>query len=97
MYVIIGSVFLIVILLFWSAIQNAVNIMVSSSLSSGYVWYFVLLIINIIGLVILVGYFYYLKNKPGNDGMPGNRGFSGVAGDECKFPNTPENNPKCFE
>lgn len=96
MYIVIISVFLIVIILYWSAIQNVINTMIKSNISNGYIWYFILLLINIIGLVILVGYYYYLINKPGNIGMPGNKGFTGVSGDECQFPNTSENNPKCF-
>jgi hypothetical protein len=94
MYIVIFAIFLILILLFWSTIQTAVKTMSSSNLQNGYVWFFSLLIINVIVISIILGYYYYLTSKPGNLGLPGESGFPGQEGDECIFTNSCTSNYK---
>jgi len=59
--------------------------MTDSSLQNGYLWFFSLLIINLLLVSITVGYYYYLNNQTGTDGLPGDAGFTGQEGDQCMF------------
>jgi hypothetical protein len=59
--------------------------MTSSNLENGYLWFFSLLIINLIVIAILVGFYYYKKNQKGNPGLQGPPGFPGQQGNECYF------------
>ena len=88
MYIIIFSIFLILVLLFWSTIQTAVKTMSTSNLQNGYLWFFSLLVINIIVISVILGYYYYLTSKSGTTGLPGVPGFPGQSGDECLFTNS---------
>jgi hypothetical protein len=85
MFVVIFAIFLVLGLLFWSTIQTAVKTMSNSNLSNGYLWFFSLLIINIIVLSVIIGYYYYITSKSGNQGLQGDPGFPGQSGDECIF------------
>ena len=86
MIIIITSIFLVLALLFWSTIQTAVKTIFNSNLDNGYLWFFSLLIINIIVLITLVVYYNYLMTTPGKQGMQGDAGFPGQPGEQCTFP-----------
>ena len=87
MYVIIISILIVLVILFWSTIKVMLKTMTSSNLENGYLWFFSLLIINIFVISILVGFYKYKKNQKGNQGTIGAAGFSGQQGDECFFEN----------
>jgi hypothetical protein len=71
--------------------MNLVKTMSKSNLENGYVWFFSLLIINIIIISIIYGYYYYLTNQTGMQGIPGPTGFPGQPGEQCMF-TTPNGN-----
>jgi hypothetical protein len=59
--------------------------MTSSNLENGYLWFFSLLIINMVVIIFLV-IFYNLKiNENGKQGQLGVAGFPGQQGQECCF------------
>ena len=94
MFIIVFAVFLVIIILFWETIMTLVKTMSNSSLQNGYLWFFSLLIINIILISIILGYYYYLTTYPGESGIPGQTGFPGQPGDQCYFTN-PNPNDGC--
>jgi hypothetical protein len=85
MYIIVISVFLVIIILFWETIMTLVKTMTHSNLQNGYLWFFSLLIINVIIISIILGYYYYLTNQTGDIGIPGITGFPGQSGEKCLF------------
>lgn len=87
MYVIIIAVFIVVIILFWETIMTLVKTMSNASLQNGYLWFFSLLIINVILISIIIGYYYHLTTNPGKEGIQGKTGFPGQPGEQCYFTN----------
>jgi hypothetical protein len=87
MYVIVISVFLVIIIFFWETIMTLVKTMSNSNLQNGYLWFSSLLIINILIISIIVGYYYHLTNQTGVAGLPGAPGFPGQQGEQCYFTN----------
>ncbi len=87
MFVIVIAVFLVIIILFWETIMNLVKTMSNSSLQNGYLWFFSLVIINIILISIILGYYYYVTTNPGDAGIPGPTGLPGQPGAQCYFTN----------
>jgi hypothetical protein len=85
MYIVIISIFIVLILFFWSSIQILVKTMTNSSLQNGYMWFLSLLIINVIIIVFIYGYYFYQSNQPGKSGIPGMVGLTGYEGDQCYF------------
>jgi len=85
--VIVLAVFLVIIILFWETIITLVKTISNSNLQNGYLWFFSLLIINVILISIILGYYYYLTNNSGAVGVPGQTGFPGQPGDQCYFTN----------
>lgn len=87
MYVIVISIFLVLIILFWDTIMTLVKTMSEPSLQNGYLWFFSLLLINVIVISIIIGYYYHLTNQTGAAGIPGLAGFPGQQGEQCYFTN----------
>ena len=87
MYVIVISMFIVIIILFWETIMTLVKTMSNSSLQNGYAWFFSLLVINVILISIILGYYYHLTTHPGTEGLPGPTGFPGQPGEQCYFTN----------
>jgi len=87
MYVIIIATFIIIIILFWDSILKLVRFGMDASLKNIYIWFILLLIINLIVISIIFGYYYYIQGKQGKDGLPGISGFPGQIGDTCYFTN----------
>ncbi len=85
MYIIIISILIVAILLFWSVIESMIKTITNSSLDNGYLWYIILLIINILVVIVLVWVYNSKIKQPGNLGLPGAKGFPGYQGDECYF------------
>ena len=85
MYVIVIAVFLVVIILFWETIMGLVKTMSNSNLQNGYLWFFSLLLINVILISVILGYYYFLTTQTGAVGIPGAPGYPGQSGDECYF------------
>lgn len=67
--------------------MTLVKTMSNSNLQNGYLWFSSLLIINILIISIIVGYYYHLTNQTGVAGLPGAPGFPGQQGDQCYFTN----------
>lgn len=86
MFIIILSIFVIVIFLFWDTIKLILKTLNNSSLENGYLWFAILLIINTIIIIFLIAYYYYKSNQSGDDGIPGKSGFVGLEGDISYIP-----------
>jgi hypothetical protein len=87
MFVVVSAVFLVIIILYWETIMTLVKTMSNSSLQNGYPWFFALLIINVLLISIILGYYYYLTTLEGAEGIPGATGFPGQQGEQCYFTN----------
>ena len=85
MYVIVIATFLVLIIMFWETIITLVKTMSNSNLQNGYLWFFSLLIVNVIIISIILGYYYYLTIQKGPEGIPGPTGFPGQPGEQCYF------------
>jgi hypothetical protein len=80
MYILIGTVFGLIIFLFGSTIVKLFILYAPNDYQKGNIWFMSLLIINIIVIVFIYIYNYYISNKiglKGNDGPSGNIGSSG--------------------
>jgi len=80
MYVLIGTVLGLIIFLFGSTIVKLFTSYSTNDYQKGNIWFMSLLIINIILIIFLYMYNYYISNqvgKKGNDGPPGNIGSDG--------------------
>jgi hypothetical protein len=61
------------------------KVMTISNLESGYLWFFCLLIINIIIISFIIGFYYYKTNQVGKIGATGLVGYPGINGDICNI------------
>lgn len=88
MYVIVIATFLVIVILFWETIMTLVKTMSdTSSLKNGYLWFILLLVINVILISIILGYYYHITHKTGEDGLTGAAGLTGLIGEQCYFTN----------
>lgn len=55
--------------------------MTNSNLENGYLWFFCLIIINIIIITFIIGFYNYITSQPGIVGSIGETGFPGLEGD----------------
>jgi heme/copper-type cytochrome/quinol oxidase subunit 2 len=86
MYIIFGSVIVMVIILFGGSIFSMVKTYTTNpnpSFKIGNMWFITLLAINII-LIIFIYKFYELKTQEvGKDGAIGDKGNTGKSGKDC--------------
>ena len=85
MYIIITTIFIILIVLFWDTLIILLKTLNSKNLNNGYVWFGCLLAINVIIISFIIGFYYHKKNSVGKSGSDGIKGFSGVDGEQCNF------------
>lgn len=82
MYIIFGALILILVFFFWDSIISMLNIMKKGNIESGYTWFFSLLIINIVILSFIIGFYYYKNKLEGKIGKTGEKGFPGEIGSD---------------
>ena len=92
MYIILGTLIVLIIYLFGTAIYSIFNTYSTTgnpSFRKGNLWFIILLIINIATILFLYLYYNYKLQTVGKQGSTGNKGNTGLHGDECiiTFPN----------
>ena len=88
MYIVFGTIIVILIAYFWQTIYYIINSFTSSAnnaISTGNIWFVGLLILNIVLIAFIYGFYYYKSTSIGPQGQPGNRGFPGKEGSGCTF------------
>lgn len=85
MYIIFISILLVTVIFFWDTINIMLKTMTSSNLENGYLWFFCLLIMNLILVSFIVGFYYYKSTQVGNNGATGSIGYTGIDGDVCNI------------
>ena len=86
MYLILGTVLVVIVILFWNIIYTVITKYTSGLSSSGQIgniWFVGLLIINIAVIIFIYGFYSYKINAKGLAGKVGEPGFVGYNGDEC--------------
>ena len=81
MYILIATILGLTIFLFGSTIVKLFTSYTTNDYQKGNIWFMSLLIINIIVIIFLYMYNYYISNqigKKGNDGPSGNKGIEGT-------------------
>jgi len=99
MYIILGTMIVLIIYLFGTTIFSILKTYSSTgnpSFRTGNLWFISLLIINITIILFLYIFYNYKLQTVGKQGSTGNKGNTGLQGDECiiTFPNT-NNNYEC--
>jgi hypothetical protein len=88
MFIIFGTVVILLIAYFWQTIYMIISSFASganNAISTGNIWFVGLLIINVVLLVFVFSFYYYKSNIAGKQGPIGNRGFEGPEGSGCAF------------
>ena len=88
MYIIFGTVIVLVIILFGSSIFSMIKSYTSTpnpSLKIGNIWFISLLIINLTIITFIYTFYYYKSTEIGKMGGPGNKGNTGLPGNDCVF------------
>ena len=90
MFIILTVILILTVIYFWNNILTLLKILKTGNLDSttGYIWFFTLLIINIIIITFIYGFYYYKTNQTGKDGSSGSVGYPGQQG-ESGFLNIP--------
>jgi hypothetical protein len=84
MYIIFGTIIILVLFLFGSTLYNMLtNYTSQSSSKTGNIWFSSLLIVNITLIIFIYSFYYYKSTIVGKDGISGERGFSGKFGENC--------------
>jgi len=83
MFIILTVILILTVIYFWNNILTLLKILKTGNLDSttGYIWFFTLLIINIIIITFIYGFYYYKTNQTGKDGSNGINGFPGEQGE----------------
>jgi len=93
MYIVFGTVIVLVIVLFGSSIFSMIKSYTSNpnpSFKIGNMWFIGLLIINLILIIFIYTFYYNKSTEVGKMGATGNKGNTGLPGNDCVFtiPNT---------
>lgn len=86
MYIIFGTVIVLLIFLFGSTLLSMIKNYVTNSsptVKIGNVWFVGLLLINVIIIIFICGFYYYKSNEIGQHGLTGDKGFAGYEGETC--------------
>jgi heme/copper-type cytochrome/quinol oxidase subunit 2 len=83
MYVIIITIFVLIFILFGNTLIKLYTSYSSNTSQKGNVWFASLLIINIIIILFLYLYNYYITNREGKEGNIGSPGTVGSNGLNC--------------
>ena len=90
MYIIFGSIVIMIIILFGSSILSMIKSNISNStpnVKMGNIWFATLLIINITIVIFIYVFYYYKSLNMGKNGPTGDKGFPGKNGEMCIIPN----------
>jgi len=90
MYIIFGSIVIMIIILFGTSIISMIKSNVTNStpnVKMGNIWFVTLLIINICVVIFIYVFYYYKTLNIGKIGPTGDKGFPGKKGETCMFPN----------
>ena len=85
MYIVFICILLVLVILFWDAINIMLKTMSNSNLENGYLWFFCLLAMNILIISFIVGFYYYKSTQLGNNGVNGAIGYPGIDGNVCNI------------
>jgi glucan phosphoethanolaminetransferase (alkaline phosphatase superfamily) len=87
MYIIFGAILFAIAYYFSNIIRNIFTTTVTDSKTisrQGFIWFGSILMINLIVLVFIVWYYYYIRDKPGAVGKQGFPGLPGNNAKDCK-------------
>jgi hypothetical protein len=87
-YIIAISIFLIIVVYFFSTIFTVISSITSnfnSKSSAGGIWFIALLIINVTLITFTCAFYYYTLDSEGIKGTAGHKGINGQQGDECSI------------
>ena len=86
MYIILGTVIVIVIVIFWKSVYSLFSshsIGIIPTTQTGIIWFIALLIINITFVIFIYVFYYYKSSSIGKAGNQGEKGVPGLSGDGC--------------
>lgn len=88
MYIIFGTVIILIIFLFGNSLITMIKTSMTNSKPNmliGNIWFISLLILNIIIIIFIYVFYYYKSTLSGKEGNPGDRGFPGKPGEPCNI------------
>jgi hypothetical protein len=88
MFIIFGTIIILLIIFFWHTIYLTISSLTSNAnnyIYTGNLWFVSLLIINLILITFILAFYYYKSNLQGKQGPSGNKGFTGLDGSGCVF------------
>lgn len=88
MYVIIITIVLLLILIFWDTFKIMLSTMSPENTGlqkNGYLWFICLSLINLIIVGFIIWFYHYKINQIGPDGIIGMQGNKGLEGEKCIF------------
>ena len=86
MYVIFGTIIVLVIVFFGSSIFSMIKTYATNpnpTVKIGNMWFISLLLINITLVIFIYSFYYYKSTSVGSLGKTGDKGFTGKSGKEC--------------
>ena len=89
MYVIFGTIIVLIIVMFGSSIVTMVKANTSSSSPNnklGNIWFISLLLINLCVIIFIYTFYYYKITDSGKLGPTGNKGYKGDDCENCMIP-----------
>ena len=88
MYIVFGAIILLLIAYFWQTLYQIVNSLINNSNNlflTGNIWFVALLIMNVVLITFIIGFYYYKSTLPGPEGPTGDKGFQGRPGKACEI------------
>ena len=88
MYIILGTILIIIIAYFWETIYKMVTSFAANANNieySGNIWFVSLLFINLLLVAFIVSFYYIKSHTKGPQGETGEKGLPGPTAEGCKF------------